>query len=66
MTIETVEQAVRFISDYGNVGHPTELLETVPTTSQLQAARAECLRQVDSAFRLMSQFHGVDLPEVQG
>jgi len=60
MTIDTIERAVSFASNYGNVGDAPGLLNNKPTESQLSDARDSCLRNVERAFALIRKHHGMD------
>ena len=51
-------QAADFIHRYGNVGRTAEdLLENLPSESELAGAETECLRRLQAAFRLMRNYH---------
>lgn len=66
MTIQTIDDAFDFIQRFGNVARDkTQLIETTPTVSQLENARDRCYAEVDRAFRLVSQFHGIALDPEQ-
>ena len=56
-----LQQAAELIARYGNVkADASELLKKspgLPTAGQLAAAREQCYRAVDEAFRLVEEHH---------